>query len=127
MITSPEDKNGNTPIDYNRFLHDICNDQEQLAIKLIMLLIDERGPDLISKTAAAVQARDSEKIRELCHTISGTAANMCADQLSAMATELGNQARSGKTDGYDSALKNLEAAYKDVHAWGTDFIASQKQ
>nr|MBF0222372.1 response regulator [Desulfobulbaceae bacterium] len=107
-------------LDYDRFLKDMCYQKEDLAAKLISMLIDERGPQLLSSLTEAVQEKDDEKIRSLCHTIKGTAANMCADRLSEKASELGQIAQNGEIYLYHDLLLEMKQLYDEIVVWWED-------
>lgn len=115
--SQPLETSSELALDYERFLKDMCYQKEDLATKLITMLIEERGPQLFSNLEEAVDEKDDEKIRSLCHTIKGTAANMCADRLSEKASELGQIAQNGEIFKYNDLLLEMRQLYEEIVVW----------
>ena len=116
-IDYPEDTSLKIALDYDLFLKDMCFDKKDLAAKLINMLINERGPELFADLSAAVETEDGEKIRLTCHTLKGTAANMCAYRLSRKAAEFGEIAQNGENDKYQNMLEEAKTLFAEIVSW----------
>jgi HPt (histidine-containing phosphotransfer) domain-containing protein len=109
--------NSGPPLDYQRFIKDMCYNNKDLAVKLITMLIDERGPQLLGTLSEAVNKRDEVAISTICHTLKGTAANMCADSLSAKAAAFSQIAKNGESSRYAGLLADLTESFDAIVLW----------
>ena len=125
MVTENRGSAGE-PLDFQRFLTEMCDGNRGLALKLVRLLIEERAPELLAQISAAVAAGDERQIRNHCHTIQGTVANMCADSICRLAAELSTCAREGRTEEFDRLLTELTEEFSGLQEWGRAFISAEE-
>jgi len=105
------------PLDYQRFIKDMCYNKKDLAIKLINMLVDQRGPQLLGDLSVAIAKKDAESISSICHTLKGTAANMCANSLSEKADEFKQVAQCGQDDRYAGLLADITKSFDSIVIW----------
>ncbi len=75
-------------VDYEKFLDEMCNGNERLAIRLVNMFVMSRGPELLKSAVEAVDRRDVKLLREICHSMIGVTGSICAVDMANLAKKL---------------------------------------
>jgi PAS domain S-box-containing protein len=67
-------------------LRDVCNGNEQLYLEILKTFVTHTGP-LLQQLGLAIRQYDTGKIKALAHELAGSAANLGANQLHALARD----------------------------------------
>jgi two-component system, sensor histidine kinase and response regulator len=94
------------PIDLNKAMDEFDADKDFLREILRGFLGNVRGQ--IEKIESALVKGNAETVRKEAHSIKGGAANICADALSKVASELEILGKAGSLDGAEKTLQRLE-------------------
>jgi len=108
-------------IDYDKFLYEMCNKNEELAVRLIGKFISARGPELIEAADEAVSLRDIQKLRAVCHSIIGVSNSMCAFSMAEEASELRRLAINGELDELPKIIGRLKETHQQMLTWWESF------
>jgi CheY-like chemotaxis protein/HPt (histidine-containing phosphotransfer) domain-containing protein len=116
----PEEKNTggeSAGLDYDKFVAEMCNGNETLAIKLVNRFIIERCPELFKAVKGAVDEKDVKMLREICHSLTGVSASMCASEIAVGARELRQLAIDGDWESMPALLDQLRDAHYRIMTW----------
>jgi PAS domain S-box-containing protein len=100
---------GNKPMDYDRALEEFMGKKEILAKVLDVFL--ENARNQIKVLGQAINDKDLEIVKKEAHTLKGGAANLTAQGLSRIASELEDMGKSGKPQGMDKVLEKFEKEF----------------
>lgn len=89
--------------------------KEKLLDRLILLFISETSTHL-AELQLAVEAEDTENVRILAHTIKGSAANLSAIQLQALASQLEQSALHSDTASFKPLQAELNHSFSALRA-----------
>lgn len=103
------------PIDLDKLLELCGNDPTTVNDVLGALL--RSGPQWLKGATEAVGAGDGPQIREICHTVVGTAGTIRAHELEHAAADLGRLAREGLLERTPAALERLREAFERLEGW----------
>jgi two-component system sensor histidine kinase/response regulator len=81
--------------------------------RLIDLFIEETG-ERIHELETAVQEENAKRIREISHTIKGTAGNFHANTLAEMARDFEQAGRAGDTESVRNQFDRFKSAYLEI-------------
>jgi HPt (histidine-containing phosphotransfer) domain-containing protein len=109
-----EIKKENLPMNFEKALGEFEGNREILSELLCKLIEDVRAQ--IGNIHKALPKGDIEVVRREAHTIKGGASMLTADNLSSIASELEQIAKSGSLEGGTEILERLEKEFNRVQA-----------
>ena len=99
-------------------LKDIIGDE----LKDVLNIYIETTPDIIMKIQEAIATQSVSSVQLQAHTLKGSAANIGANQLSAMSAEMEQKAKQSDMDGLPELLSKIETESKAVDLALADYI-----
>lgn len=106
-------------IDLKNALERVQDDQ-----KLLDELFDIFKEDFVQRRRAlgeAITARDITKIKEIVHSIKGSASHISAGRLYAACLKLEALAKEGKTDGMQEVVSRIDGYFEEVKVFSARF------
>jgi CheY-like chemotaxis protein len=97
------------PLDIQKAMDEFDADKEFLKEILKGFLVNVKGQ--IEKIEGALHSGDAEVVRKEAHSIKGGAANICADSLAKVASDLEIMGKTGSLDGAEEKLISLEQEF----------------
>jgi HPt (histidine-containing phosphotransfer) domain-containing protein len=110
-----EIKKEDSPLNFEKLLVEYDGDRNILSELLWRLVEDVR--DQVGKMHKAISDGNIEVLRREAHTIKGVAAMLTADNLSSVASEIEQIARSGSLEGGTEILERLEKEFSRLEAY----------
>ncbi len=101
-------------LEYEKLLH-LFNSEKQVVKGLINELLEE-SKELVTEAEIALAAQDPEKIRKICHQLSGSASNLAAKELALAAEKLGQFAKQGNKGHMSQSLQELKIALERLNS-----------
>ena len=108
-VQNPKSELGNGPMDFARSIEEFEGDEEFLMEVLEGFIGDVTSQ--IKLISQAISNGDAEVVRKEAHSIKGGAANLTADEFSAIAFELEKVGKSGMLEGGMDVLEKLEREF----------------
>ncbi|MBN2297255.1 MAG: response regulator [Deltaproteobacteria bacterium] len=102
-------KMDNSPINYKMAMDEFDCDKEFLMELLDGFIKNVR--EQVDTIRGAISRNDAEKVRTEAHSIKGGAANICAERLSAAASDLEKIGKSGNLENASEVLETLEKEF----------------
>ena len=108
-------------LDYDKFLSEMCNGNEELANRLINKFINERSLELIDAAAAAVGQCDLPDLRMICHSLIGVSSSMCANSMTDESSELRRLVLNDELDKLSTSIDKLYETHHQISEWWASF------
>jgi|GEM_PF-3352506 len=112
-------------LEYDKFVSEMCNGNEELAVKLVNRFIGERGPELLRAATELAGKQDVKRLREVCHSLVGVCGSMCATEMAAGASELRELAIGGEWAAMPKLLDELLEAHYRILTWWEGFFVER--
>lgn len=109
-----EIKKEDSPLNFEKLLVEYDGDRNILSELLWRFVEDVRGQ--IGKIHKAISDGNIEVVRREAHTIKGVAAMLTADNLSSVASELEQIAKSGSLEGSTEITEQIEKEFSRLEA-----------
>lgn len=94
-----------------------CNGKSEIVTELLDHLQLKSGPKWMAALNAGLQSADSEKLREVSHSMKGASATVFAWRISNLALEFEYLARDGEVQKLKSRMVELEQAFDELKDW----------
>ena len=106
------------PMDFEMVIEEFEGDKE-IFMEVLESFLEKAGAQL-GTIRQAISDRDAEVVRKEAHSIKGCAANLTADDLSGIASELERIGKSGVLEGGTDVLERLEREFLRLQACAGD-------
>ncbi len=113
------------PLDIKRLTDEVCQGSKELVQEILKTLLQSL-PQWLAEASDAVDARDGDRIRKVCHLIRGTASTITAYPLYDAAVLLGNLVKSERMDEDETAsgLAQLRKAGAALENQANDLLST---
>lgn len=94
-------------------------------LKSILESFNEITPTVIEQLEKAITEQNPEQVRHHAHTLKGSAANVGAMALPAIALEMENMGRAGDVSGAAVLFEKIKASYSELTNELNNYISSE--
>lgn len=114
-----------TPVDLTRLTNDFGDDRDFL-IEIYTTYLTDCG-ERIGQLKAAIQANDDQKCAFTAHSIKGASANVGADGVQAIASEMEQAAKQSETAGLAGDFEALQIEFSSAEKYIREFLGTLNQ
>jgi HPt (histidine-containing phosphotransfer) domain-containing protein len=94
-----------------------CSGNNEIVTELLDHLQLKSGPRWMAALKDGLQSDDSEKVREVSHSMKGASATIFAWRISNLAQEFESLARDGEVEKLKNRIVELEQAFDELKNW----------
>ncbi len=98
------------------YLNEITGGDAEFCAELLGEFLSQT-PELIARLEQAIEAGDAPQVRQVAHTLKGSARSIGADSFAQYAAQLENLGRSGELSEAPQAIQQLRAAWSQLQPY----------